>query len=390
MDQVRTQEADGARTLAAIASCYMIGFLGMNFLPMWLGVLVGRLSISGARAGWIGTAELGAMAIASILISAVVGRMDRTRIAYGAVVMVACMNLLGAMTSNVTVLIVLRVLTGLGEGCLMALAAASVAATLKPERAMSVILIILNLLMALLFPVAPVTIKSWGASGLLGLMAGLTVVVMPFLRWLPRGAPSIRDPGHARSSALTNLPAIVALGSVVLLLVGHGMVFAFAERIGTARALSLQQIGSVLSVSMLIDCLAPLVVIALGLRLGRMIPICIGLSGLLIATLAITQSSYPPLFVLGVWVQLFAYTFVLPFFAGLLASLDRQGRVAAGMSGAIIMGFMLAPAVGGMLVVQSGGFRTMGWVAGGIYLLIIGLMTTGLFRGQLDAMEGAA
>jgi MFS family permease len=90
---------------------------------------------------------------------------------------------------------------------------------------------------------------------------------------------------------------------------------------------------------------------------------------------------------LGVWLQLLAYTFVLPFLASLLASLDRQGRVAAAMSGAITVGFMLAPAVGGMLVTQSSDFRLMGWVAGSMYLLIIALLMTGLFDERTGATE---
>jgi MFS family permease len=356
----------------------------MNFLPIWMGVLVDHLSTSGATAGWMGTAEMSAMALGSIAVSSGVSRIDRMQTAYLGMATVALCNVLAATTSHIPLLFVLRAFAGVGEGCLMALAAAGVGAALQPERAMSVILIILNLSMALLFLAAPVVINAYGSAGLSGLMALLTLSAAPLARWLPKSAPAasqpVASPAQLSFSIRRNLPAVVGLGSIVLLLVAHGMVFAFVERIGTALALTLQQIGSVLSASMLIDCMAPLLVIALGLRWGRVAPIGIGLVALTVATLAVTQSPFPVIFVGGVWLQLFAYTFILPFFAGLLASLDPHGRVAAGMSAAIIVGFMIAPAIGGMLLARVGTFRLMGWTAVGLYLTILTLLAFSAVR----------
>ncbi len=381
-----TPARDDLKTIAAVSSCYFVGFLGMNFLPMWVGVLVDHLSVSGATAGWMGTAEMSSMAFGSILVSSRVSRIDRMRTAYLGMAIVALCNTLAATTSHISLLFALRAFAGFGEGTLMALAAAGVGAALQPERAMAVILIILNLSMALLFLVAPVAINAYGGAGLLGLMAILTLAAAPLACWLPKTAPapnpSIPIPAQNSFSMRRNLPAVIGLSSVVLLLIAHGMVFAFVERIGTALALSLQQIGSILSASMLIDCLAPLLVITLGLRWGRQAPIGIGLLALTVATFAVTQSTLPAIFVGGVWMQLFAYTFILPFFAGLLASLDPHGRVAAGMSAAIIVGFMLAPAIGGMLFAQVGSFRLMGWTAVSIHLMIFGLLTLNTVLGR--------
>lgn len=384
MQEQPTPARDGPKVIAAVSSCYFVGFLGMNFLPIWMGVLVDHLSASGATAGWMGTAEMSAMALGSITVSSRVSRIDRMQTAYLGMATVALCNVLAATISHIPLLFVLRAFAGLGEGCLMALAAAGVGAALQPERAMSVILIILNLSMALLFLAAPVAINAYGGAGLSGLMALLTLSAAPLVRWLPKTAPApsqpVANPVQLSFSIRRNLPAVVGLSSIALLLVAHGMVFAFVERIGTALALTLQQVGSVLSASMLIDCLAPLLVIALGLRWGRLAPIGIGLLALTAATLAVTQSPFPVTFVGGVWLQLFAYTFILPFFAGLLASLDPHGRVAAGMSAAIIVGFMIAPAIGGMLLARVGTFRLMGWTAVGIYLTILTLLVFSAVR----------
>ena len=386
-----TPTRDGLKTIAAVSSCYFVGFLGMNFLPMWMGVLVDHLSVSGATAGWMGTAEMSSMALGSILISSRLSRIDRVRTAYLGMAAVALCNMLAATTPHISLLFALRAFAGLGEGVLMALAAAGVGAALQPERAMSVTLIILNLSMALLFLVAPVAINAYGGAGLPGLMAILTLAAAPLARWLPKTAPapnpSISIPAQDAFSMRRNLPAVIGLSSVVLLLIAHGMVFAFVERIGTALTLSLQQIGSILSTSMLIDCLAPLLVITLGLRWGRQAPIGIGLLALTMATFAVTQSTLPAIFVGGVWMQMFAYTFILPFFAGLLASLDPHGRVAAAMSAAIIVGFMLAPAIGGMLFAQVGSFRLMGWIAVSIYLMIFGLLALNTVLGRRVVLE---
>ncbi|MGE3594112.1 MAG: MFS transporter [Dehalococcoidia bacterium] len=377
------QQHGGARALAAVCSCYFVGFLGMNFLPMWLGVLVSKLSSSGAAAGWAGSTELAAMAVGSILTSTRVARINRRRAANLAVAVVVAFNAIGIMTNDLGILTALRIPVGLAEGVLLALAAAGVAATNKPERTMSLVLIVLNVSMALLFLLAPVLINTWGSAGLLALMAVLAAVAAPTIRWFPQRAEKSESRETSANPMPRNANVIISLLCVVLLLIGHGMVFAYVERIGSATSLSLGSIGEVLSASMIIDCLAPTLVIAIGLRWGRVLPVCVGLSTLLVATLAVTQSATPSLFVLGVWLQLFSYTFIMPFFAGILAALDDEGRVVAAMSAAMIVGFMLAPAVGGMLVTDSGSFKTMGWVSGSLYLcIIVALLTLQKWQGR--------
>ena len=72
---------DPSGLLLAVVATTGIGLLGANTLPLLLGSVMDRLAIGESRGGLMGTVELGALALVSLLVAPRVGRLRRSSLA---------------------------------------------------------------------------------------------------------------------------------------------------------------------------------------------------------------------------------------------------------------------------------------------------------------------
>lgn len=221
--------------------------------PGFITVLVSALNLTEAWAGYIASAEMFGIAIATIA-TAAVGRRLHWRVA----VALSAMTLAGADLASIFAdtpmqFLAVRAVAGLGAGVLISIGYSAVGMARNPDKFFGYVI------MALLgYGAVGVFILPWAeaAVGLGGILAALAVMAMLPLLLLPSlparpsaidadttgAVDTARGPGNSRV-------VILALCAVAIFFLGQGVVWAYLGLIGTAAGVPDQSVATGLALS---------------------------------------------------------------------------------------------------------------------------------------------
>lgn len=364
--------APGARALAAMAGASLAAGAGNLTLPLWLGATVEGLGASERAAAFVGSAELGCLALASLLLAPRLARASRRSLAVAGLVGLALGNAAAALAPSLALLALGRALAGLGAGAAMAAVNATAAGTAVPERTYALVFVLGGAGCAGLMLAMPHFSEAYGTAGAFGVLLAATLAVAPLAAWLPPHGPPAEE---AELGGFPLGPAVLAaLLACLLVTVGLDALWPFAERIGRRAGLAPGAIGALLAATSVVVLASAALASWLGVRAGRLTPLCVGFAVFAGASVALGQARSPALFapaVLGVGAGFF---FTQPFLMGTIATLDRQGRVNVAAGALMTIGAALGPAVGGLLAADGGGYARLGWLSAGCGLATLALI----------------
>jgi predicted MFS family arabinose efflux permease len=323
----------------------------MNVMPLLLGSLVDGLGLDEADAGVLGSLELGGLAAASLILAPRVDRISRRDLAVRGAIAACAGHALSALTGSFWILALARFVAGLGEGATIAAANSAAASARDPDRLFAESAVLGGLLAAAALVALPYAIEPWGHPGGFGAIAGLSIVCLPPLLWLPallgKGAPK-------RAPLTRKRLGFATLAAVFLFSVAQGAIWAFSERIGIAVGLSREEVGLALGVTTLAGLAGGVVAAVLGTRKGRAAPLALGLGANVVATWMVVIAGSVELYLAGLLAWGVAFYFALPFLLGAAAALDPLGRWTAAAAGVSAVGLALGPSGAGLMVSASG------------------------------------
>ena len=124
------------RYIVATCTANTLAFIIPNTSPFVIGGLIVGLSLNEASAGFILTTELLAMGIAALCVAPFMAILSRRWLAIGATILIAASNAFAVsdLAANITILIIVRVVAGVGAGMVLATANAAIAAASSPAR----------------------------------------------------------------------------------------------------------------------------------------------------------------------------------------------------------------------------------------------------------------
>lgn len=347
--------------LLAVVAASGIALGGSTAMPFLLGALMERLSLGAAGAGLLASFELSAVALVSLLVAPRVGRTSRLGLALTGAAIAACGHGASALAETYGPLAAARAVAGVGEGLALAAGSAAVAASPDPDRLYARVAVVAGSAGALLLLALPYVTRPFGFRGGFTLLAVVCLVLAPFLRALPT-APSI-DP-TSRSTPPNRRLAVATLVALVLLSLGEGSIWAFAERIGMRAGLSAEGVGSALAAATLLGLGGAGLASWLGTRSGRTGPVAAGVLGVAASTFALGYVTTAAAYVgLVLWWSA-SFFFTLPYLMGTAAALDREGRWIAAAAGLLTVGIALGPGIAGTLVARFG-FPALSWLVAG-------------------------
>lgn len=341
--------------LLSIASIVITGLASAAIIVAMPGLLAGmstRLGLTASQIALINSSEMGGMTAITLVVAAWLGQMDRRRAAFAALLILILGNLVSALASSFSLLVVARLIAGLGAGALQAIVSASIATTPIPDRifaiyltanltATTVLLWLLSLFSAALHP-------EW----LFMIVIAMAIISVALLRWLPVG-PRKDQPKTAKAASFPFAYGVSALLGTFILLVGVGLTWPLVGMLGLARHLSGQAVASTLSLATIGGIAASVLVTAGGNRLGRLTPIAAGATGLGIATLMFVFRADHASFAAAAFVFLFCWVLILPYCSGLVATLDPSGRLAVLWITMQFAGLAAGPILAAGLVLSS-------------------------------------
>jgi predicted MFS family arabinose efflux permease len=342
----------GVRLVAAVVVATSVGLVGANLQPMLLGAIIDGLGLSPGEAGFAGSVELGAMAVVTLLLAPRVASLSRSRLALMGAVVTVLGYAFSAAATSFEALLVARLFTGLGEGAVLAAGNAAAASSSDPDRLWAFVVVFGGLVAALIMGTIPLAIGPWKQVGGFVVVAVFCLLCLPGMRLLP---PAPAATVAAASSALPHPGlGVLTLLAILLAQIGESGLWAFSERLGLQVELSAEAIGLVLGGATLAGVGGAAAAAVLSTRSGRVGPLAVGILVTTVARCAVVYATTPAVYVASQLVWGISYLFVLPYFLGTVAALDRFGRWSAAAGGAMSIGVAIGPGVAGWLASDAG------------------------------------
>jgi hypothetical protein len=339
-----------------------VGVFAIMAAPILVEVLVGRLGIGGDVAARITGVEALGTALGPVLALFWMQRVPWRLAAAIALGVVIGGNLL-SLQVDTGLLLWLRFLVGLlGEGPAFALAMGIVGGTAQKDRNFAFLIAAQVILGVVFFLVLPMP-RDAGVAGVMLPLAGLALVALATVGWIPRPASGPQQHGAAATAGSVG-PALAALGVMLVWCTGLGAVWFFVKLIGVAstcagcddaaKAQAAVSVGQALGLSTGVAVVGALAAAALADRFGRILPVTIALA-VQLGMVLLLRGEMP-------WLQ-FAVTAATfqafwnltgPYMMGTVALNDTTGKVSLLIPTAQIGGFFLGPSIVSLFIQSQG------------------------------------
>ncbi len=342
-----------------LLSCllYPVGPAAIILMPMIVGGLIDSYGFSEQQAGNIAALEGLGLVFASMLAAAWIRRVSWVKALLVAFLSYAAFNILSANIEGYVPLLVLRCLSGLAGGSVMAVTVAALGDQREPDRAFGLAQAVQGVMMLGGFLAAPWLVQRWGVSAIYYMLAGASLLMMLTLPRFPL-AGRVRAAATRENALQAGHAGLIWLGlfASVLFFVNVFGFWAFVERIGQAGGLPAQTIALALGISQVVAIAGALAAAWASDRYGRYLPLLIvfiGQAAALFAVLGdfgaatffVSTGLFQALFIIGVSYQM-----------GAIARLDIHGRYLVTMTAAQGLGSALGPALAATLIREGGDY----------------------------------
>ena len=172
--------------------------------------------------------------------------------------------------------------------------------------------------------------------------------MIPFLRFLP--APIQKSAGRSGRRSLTSLAGMLCILSLLLHYIANSPEWIYLERIGIEAGLSLENIASSISLSMIFGLIGTILAMIVGRTHYRFLPLNAGIMGIIFGTSLLLMPIGAASFTVATSMILMSLTFVVPFYQGSLADLPNGSRMSMIGAGTINVGLAAGPLIGSQVV----------------------------------------
>ena len=374
MDRLRATNEPKIFLFALILGFY-VGVQGIALLPFWMGIVVDNFAVNERTAGGLATLQLGILAVASLLLSVAVHRVNRKRFIQIGISLSVFGNILSIYafsTQSLTLLFFARAITGAGEGITVATISALAAGTANPIRTFAYLNGSMAIIAGIVFLSSPILVEYFAASGFFGIMLFAGLLAVGYSRYITEQTTIVQKTEVDWNLGLRSWLVLLLFG---LFATVTGGVWAFAERIGTNSVdLTLQTIGIFIAIAAFTAPLGPVLANYIGTQYGRALPVTCSIVLYMGVAFAFGFAINKSMFLIGTighaLVAVFATTYLSAFFA----YLDPSGRVAAASPAFNSVGNALGPTVMAYALSFGTGYQALGWTA----VILLSIVLVGL------------
>ncbi len=356
---------------------YMLAPLGMTLVPLLVGAAASDFGFSASQVGFLATADLAGIAVASITAPFWMHRFTWVQIGLASIVIVVSGNIASLFISNYPVLCLVRFVTELGSGGLFSLALVTLGTLPNPDRYFSMGIGLTIGLSVGIFLWLPEIISQNGISALFILHGVVAFAILPSLYWLRDERTSQETRASATRSSRSYIGLFICFAGFSFFTLAEGGVWSYIERVGTSFGLTAEYVGDVLAVTQAVSFVAAIASTGVSTRIGRTLPIALGILAFLVGLIMLlwAQDQY---FLIAASLTQFGYIFVMPYLLLLSIEMDPSRRFYVLTTAFKMGGFAAGPAIiAFFLAGQSGAtnYDIVSWVGIGFlvasFLIIV-------------------
>lgn len=332
---------------------YALGFMSITYMPVWVGVTASRYAVAVSRIGLIGSCELAAVALASILTAAFwTPGPRRSPLAIGLIISVVA-NLFAATAPTLALFTWSRIGAGLANGFLLAEVNGRAAAAPAPSRVFAGQLFVMVVFAVMFFSAAPRMLAALGPGAPFFYCATAGLLALASLPNLQMGR---RAQAHTPAARFRmRAAAVLLLGAATLLFITLNSVWPYLGAEATKSGVSLAVLSRVLAAGAVANLLAPVLAELLGRsRVSHLLVVTVGIISTAVCIALITATASSALFMAGALLSPFFLIFLVPFYLTFLVKIDASGRFVAASAAFFMIGSALGPGIGGIALKQLG------------------------------------
>jgi predicted MFS family arabinose efflux permease len=343
------------RAFIAFSAAACLAYLSCWLQPFIVSAVIARTGASPPQAGGVLTIEFVALAAASYYSGRRVRAVLRRRVLLAGVAIALVGTAASVPANTYLTLLSARLLTGIGEGCVLMVSMAGIGSLPNPPRMYAASALVTNVSGVLLgFVMQTIGEHRHGLYLVFPLLLATQVILLPLLLLTPGSecSPTVNSPrvrGGMRLAAL--------LGLVMLIVGTTNAVWAFYFQIGAAAGLNEQFLVGSIEYGLIAGSLGSLIASVIGDRFGRLLPLIIALAAQAGAIMLMSQGFAPAAFKIASAMYLLCSAFCMPFFLSFGAA-ERSGHASADVGATYVLASAASPFVGGILLALVGEVST--------------------------------
>ena len=340
---------DSTKLLLSVILLHLIGPQAMMVQPAFVEGLVSQLGFSASDSGYVAAAENTGKAIQSLIMMVLITRVNWRYLYYGALSVLLIGNLICFVIDSPQAFRVVRFFTGAATGTIVPLSYVIVGLTAKTERNFGFLMVSLMVYGAFVFFTLPSIFSAVGFNGLIVIFAAFALSGFPVVRNMPTSGEEKKDTDGGAVTLGWGLRGM-ALGAMFTYFVATFGVWVFLSLIGKDAGLDDQTVGNAMMLTQFAGIAGASIVIVLGKRVGRALPIGIALVGSIGALMIVGNVKTAVGFTVGACLFNMLWNTTHPYLLSAQASFDRSGRQVSYAVAMQMMGIAAGPAVGAAIV----------------------------------------
>ena len=358
------------KTILAASALGNAGLLMIYFAPVLVGAVDDQLQLTDFQKGLFGASDLIGYAIASLSAYFWIRKVNWKTTALIALVVLLLGNILSPLMPEIYSLVAMRIFTGIGQGMAVALTLAIFGDTNQTDRNLAIYLVLSLIVGIGILPFLPDLVASHGAASIYWAQAIFSLIAIPFVLWAIPAQGIVQE--AKGTTAKLSVPVQLALLGIIILYIGYGGLWVLAERFGDLAGLSAEVIGNSLTISLIVGLVALLLTIFVADRFGRMIPILLSLTTLIVFSLVLFWDKSATGFLIAVCAGSFGINLVIPYMSAVIDELDDSGKGVAMVPAMYSIGFFLGPLILSFFMFDQDSAMA-GYVAAGFFVGCLGI-----------------
>ena len=333
-----------ASAVFAMASCHIAGLFFLPMMPLVMGAFAEGLGANSIWLGTIASIQLGATAIGAFSFSKLSFRFSARYLVLCAIALEFLFNLATALSASLIEVAVLRGLSGITEGVLLAAAGAAAVLSRKTEK----VFVFYNaglafIAVGFLFLGSKI-IPLYGYAGGFALFCLIDFVALILIY---RAMPDFNIGIEQKQNSLNVSMHLKKKAFLALTFFGAALAGAqtFIERLGVWHGATVTAVGSALALGWCVAIISPFVVLPMIRRKGGVGLLVVAYILLITAALTLTLAASLPVYLFAAALFTPIVMVIEPIQFGVLGRVDSTGRLAALGPAAISVGSAIGPLV---------------------------------------------
>ena len=372
-------DVNSTRTVALIIYLAVVGPCVFIIQPGFVQGLVENLGLTPGEAGYIASAEMWGLALTTIVLTVVAHKYDWQKLTFCFLIVAVIGNLASIGQTDVLLLGLARVLTGLGLGGMISLPFAMMGLTRNPDRNFGFIVVWVLLYGALGLFAIPWALAIIKLNGILLFLAVFCALGLPLIRYLPRRADD-----HLQETECTDHYSGPVKGFTLLGILAFntaiGIVWAYIFLVGVNGGMAEQSVANVLTISQFLGVAGALLAATLATAIGRLIPLGIAIIGCGIGVAWLLNDISYLVYATAIYLFNFMWNVAQPYLLALMASFADGGKMIVRGVCLQMIGFAIGPYIGATLLRAQGAdmYSTVNQVGATLFFLSLLLILPAL------------